>query len=87
MLFHMIGAVSQFGKLGLTVIGNGHEQVDAIYEKTIAVLDHETRFGRVPKRLARQLSAIEDPKKLDELFRCAATCATLAAFGTALENS
>ena len=42
----MIGAVSQFGKLGLTVIGNGHEQVDAIYEKTIAVLDHETRYGR-----------------------------------------
>jgi hypothetical protein len=46
VLFHMIGAVSQFGKLGLTVIGNGHEQVDAIYEKTIAVLDHETRYGR-----------------------------------------
>ena len=33
VLFHMIGAVSQFGKLGLTVIGNHHEQVDTIYER------------------------------------------------------
>jgi hypothetical protein len=46
VLFHMIGAVSQYGKIGLTVIGNEREQVDAIYEKTIAVLDRETRYGR-----------------------------------------
>jgi hypothetical protein len=47
VLFHMIGAVSQFGKLGLTVIGNRHEQVDAIYERTITTLDHETRYGKI----------------------------------------
>jgi hypothetical protein len=46
VLFHMIGAVSQYGKIGLTVIGNSHEQVDAVYDKTIAVLDRETRYGR-----------------------------------------
>ena len=46
VLFHMIGAVSQFGKLGMTVIGNGHTQVDTIYDRAILVLDHETRYGR-----------------------------------------
>jgi hypothetical protein len=50
VLFHMIGAVSQYGKLGLTVIGNNQEQVDSIYEKTIAVLDRETAYGRIPGR-------------------------------------
>lgn len=50
VLFHMIGAVSQYGKIGLTVIGNSHEQVDAIYAKTIAVLDRETEYGRAPAR-------------------------------------
>lgn len=48
VLFHMIGAVSQYGKIGLTVIGNRHDQVDAIYENTIAVLDRETEYGREP---------------------------------------
>jgi len=47
----------------------------------------EARFGSVPKGLTRQLRAIEDPKELDELFRCAATCAGLAAFQVALERS
>ena len=48
VLFHMIGAVSQYGKIGLTVIGNDHAQVDAIYDKTIAILDRETGYGRAP---------------------------------------
>ena len=46
VLFHMIGAVSQYGKIGLTVIGNDRAQVDEIYDETIAVLDRETRYGR-----------------------------------------
>ena len=48
LLFHMIGAVSEFGKLGLTVIGNDREEVDAIYERTIQVLDVEASFGHEP---------------------------------------
>jgi hypothetical protein len=57
VLFHMIGAVSQFGKLGLTVIGNNPEQVDAIYERTIATLDHETHYGRTPSVESRKVPA------------------------------
>jgi hypothetical protein len=61
VLFHMIGAVSQHGKLGVTVIGNGHDQVDSIYEKTIAVLDRETGYGRLPGK-----SGERTPERLPE---------------------
>ena len=50
VLFHMMGAISQYGKIGLTVIGNERGQVEAIYENTIAVLDRETAYGRGPVR-------------------------------------
>ncbi len=38
----MIGALSQFGKVGVTAIGNSPEQADAIYANTLEVLDRET---------------------------------------------
>ena len=43
-LFHMIGALSQFGKVGLTAIGNSPEQAEEIYARALEVLDRETRF-------------------------------------------
>ena len=46
VLFHLIGAVSEFGKLGLTAIGNSHAEADALYYKTLEVLDRETAYGR-----------------------------------------
>ncbi len=46
VLFHLIGAVSEFGKLGLTAIGNSPEEADALYYKTLEVLDRETAYGR-----------------------------------------
>jgi len=48
VLFHLIGAVSEFGKLGLTAIGNSREEADALYYKTLEVLDRETAQGRRP---------------------------------------
>jgi hypothetical protein len=42
-LFHMIGALSQHGKVGLTAIGSSPEEADRIYANAIAVLDRETR--------------------------------------------
>ncbi len=48
VLFHMIGALSQFGKVGLTAIGNTMEEVEALYEKTLAILDHETACNVPP---------------------------------------
>ncbi|MFL6195187.1 MAG: peptide ligase PGM1-related protein [Thermoanaerobaculia bacterium] len=46
VLFHLIGAVSEFGKLGLTAIGNSREEADALYYRTLEVLDRETALGR-----------------------------------------
>jgi hypothetical protein len=43
VLFHMVGALSQFGKVGLTAIGNSPEQAEAIYAGALEVLDRETR--------------------------------------------
>ncbi len=43
-LFHMIGALSQYGKVGLTAIGGSAEEADRIYENVIGVLDRETRL-------------------------------------------
>jgi hypothetical protein len=46
VLFHMIGALSQFGKLGLTAIGNSADEADRLYDRVLEVLEVETRFGR-----------------------------------------
>lgn len=45
-LFHLIGAVSEFGKLGVTAIADTHEEADAIYQRALAVLDRETSSRR-----------------------------------------
>lgn len=43
VLFHMMGALSEHGKLGVTTIGNSAEEADAFFRRTVEVLDHETR--------------------------------------------
>jgi hypothetical protein len=48
VLFHLIGALSEFGKLGLTAIGNSREEADALYYHTLEVLDREAAYGRRP---------------------------------------
>ena len=42
VMFHMIGALSQFGKMGIVCVGESREEAYSFYEKTIAVLDTET---------------------------------------------
>ena len=46
VLFHIIGAVSEFGKLGMTAIGNSREEADELYYRALEVLDRETAYGR-----------------------------------------
>ena len=41
-VFHLIGTLSQFGKLGLTSIGNSPEQAQEIYDRVVTVLDRAT---------------------------------------------
>jgi len=41
--FHLIGALSEFGKLGVVCIGEHADRAEALYRKTVAVLDAEGR--------------------------------------------
>jgi hypothetical protein len=45
VLFHLIGALSEFGKLGMTAIANSREDVDDLYRRALVVLDRETLIG------------------------------------------
>ncbi len=39
VMFHLIGALSQYGKLGLVCVGKDQASVDKIYERSVKVLD------------------------------------------------
>src|SRR5438309_3920206 len=43
VVFHMMSALGELGRTGLTVVGNSHEDAKGMYERTVAVLDQETR--------------------------------------------
>lgn len=43
VLFYMIGALSQYGKLGMTCIGNSAEEAQGLFERTVALLDRESK--------------------------------------------
>jgi hypothetical protein len=45
VLFHLIGALSEFGKLGLTAIANSRPEVEDLYQRTLMVLERETAYG------------------------------------------
>jgi hypothetical protein len=46
VLFHLIGALSEFGKLGVTVIANSPAEVDDLYGRVLTILDAETAYGQ-----------------------------------------
>jgi hypothetical protein len=56
VLFHLMGAVSEFGKLGLTAIGNSLEEVEALYARTLETLDRETACN-IPPATTRRASS------------------------------
>ncbi len=41
-VFHLMGCLSEYGKIGLTSIGNSPQEAQAIYDRVVAVLDRET---------------------------------------------
>jgi PGM1 C-terminal domain len=45
VLFHLIGALSEWGKLGVTVIANSRDEVNVLYRRTLEVLDREASLG------------------------------------------
>ena len=45
VVFHMMSALGELGRTGLTAVGNSHDDAKATYERAVAVLDQETRGG------------------------------------------
>ncbi|MEM6451345.1 MAG: peptide ligase PGM1-related protein [Cyanobacteria bacterium P01_D01_bin.105] len=45
VVFHLMGCLSEYGKLGLTCIGNTLGEAEAIYEQVVAAIDHEVAEG------------------------------------------
>lgn len=39
VVFHLIGALSEFGKLGVVCVGATRERAQALYERTVAILN------------------------------------------------
>ena len=40
-VFHMMSALGECGRVGLTAVGNSHQEARSIYERVVAVLDAE----------------------------------------------
>jgi hypothetical protein len=43
----MIGAISEFGKVGMMAIGNDRREADAIYARAVEMLDRES--SKIPE--------------------------------------
>jgi hypothetical protein len=45
VVFHMMSALGELGRTGLTTVGNSHEDAKVTYERAVTVLDQETVAG------------------------------------------
>jgi len=45
VVFHMMSALGELGRTGLTAVANSHEDAKTMYDRAVAVLDQETRNG------------------------------------------
>ncbi len=52
VVFHLIGALSEYGKLGLVAIGDNPQQARFLYRQTLQVLDAETASAASLAKLA-----------------------------------
>lgn len=46
VVFHLIGALSEFGKLGVVCVGDSGERAEALYRQTVEILDREQMTER-----------------------------------------
>lgn len=60
-VFHLMGCLSRYGKLGLTCIGNSPQHAQQIYEQVVAVLDAETGIQNLNAQESYPFSALYSP--------------------------
>jgi hypothetical protein len=46
VVFHLIGALSEFGKLGVTCVGNSPGEAQALYRRTVQELEEQATHTR-----------------------------------------
>jgi len=51
VVFHMLSAMGEAGRLGLTAVGDSPEEADALYRRTLEVLDREAEAALAPRDL------------------------------------
>jgi hypothetical protein len=47
VVFHMMSALGELGRTGLTAVGNSHEEARDLYKRAVEVLDQEAQSGCV----------------------------------------
>ena len=45
VVFHMMSALGEHGRVGLTAVGNDRAEADALFAKAVSVLDQEARIA------------------------------------------
>jgi hypothetical protein len=45
VVFHMMSALGELGRTGLTAVGNSHAEARTTYARAVAVLDEEAQAG------------------------------------------
>src|SRR5437016_5294993 len=45
VVFHMMSALGELGRTGMTAVGNSHEEASDLYKRAVEVLNEETRGG------------------------------------------
>jgi hypothetical protein len=45
IVFHMMSALGELGRVGMTAVGNSHEEAKALYTRAVDILDQETQAG------------------------------------------
>jgi hypothetical protein len=46
VVFHMMSALGEFGRIGLTAVGDSHAEAEALYQKTVSALDKAAERAR-----------------------------------------
>ncbi len=57
VVFHLIGALSEFGKLGVVCVGDSPERAQELYRETVTVLDEEARAEGAASGARRDIKA------------------------------
>jgi hypothetical protein len=51
VVFHLIGALSEFGKLGMVCIGDSRERAKQLYQNTVSILDRVAQVHHLSRKI------------------------------------